>query len=251
MLGDRFLNSIGMLLLSPCKARSALAAAVLLLLALPASSAPSAPASPFTRLPETAALAAGDRARLVAGEVLAHLEPRRGPGPREGVGIGVVEAPPERVFRALADWGHWEEFMPFLERSAAAPQPDGSVLVDQALDLPAPLGERRFRVRGRARVEGSGAGRVWRLSWAALPGSGNLAAHRGSWALVELAPGRTLAVCRLLTDPGGVSAWAADRATSKSLPWVFDGLRQHVRRSRYDERPAGRDAGLPKRGPAG
>jgi hypothetical protein len=27
-----------------------------------------------------------------------------------------------------------------------------------------------------------------------------------------------------------------DRANRKNLPWIFDGLRQHVRRSRYDGR---------------
>lgn len=170
----------------------------------------------------------------MAGEVLAHLEESRGGGPREGVGIAVVEAGPERVFRALADWGHWEEFMPYLERSDASPRPDGSVLVAQVLNLPSPLGERRFTVRGSSRVDGTGAGRVWRLMWASVPGSGNIDSHRGSWALVQLAPGRTLAVCRLRTDPGGVPGWMADRATSKSLPWIFDGLRLQVRRSRYD-----------------
>jgi hypothetical protein len=124
--------------------------------------------------------------------------------------------------------------MPFLERSDAAPQPDGSVVVAQLLSLPAPLGDREFHVRGRTRVDGQGEDRVWRASWAHVPGTGNIAAHQGAWALVRLAPGRTLAVCRLRTDPGDGPDWAADRATSKSLPWIFNGLRLQARRSRYD-----------------
>src|SRR3954451_16407925 len=61
--------------------------------------------------------------------------------PREGVGRGVIEAPPERVFRALTDYGHWTEFMPFLQKSAAAsPQPDGSAEAAQVMKLPAPTG---------------------------------------------------------------------------------------------------------------
>lgn len=199
----------------------------------PPATAPPTP-SPFSLLPETAALGAGDRSGLLGGEVLVRFAARRGRGPREGIGLGVVEASPERVFAALADWGHWEEFMPFLERSDAAVQPDGSVLVSQLLALPPPLGERRFMVRGQAWVERDGTGRTWRAAWTRVPGSGNVAAHRGSWALVRLAPGRTLAVCRMLTDPGDTPAWAADRATGKSLPWIFKGLRLQVRRSRYD-----------------
>lgn len=158
-----------------------------------------------------------------------------GRGPREGIGRGVIDAPPERVYRALTDYAHWEEFMPFLEESDARAQADGSVLSRHRLDLPAPQGERRYEIRARHAAEEGPKGRVWRVSWASVPGSGNVAGHRGSWTLTAQGAGRTLAVLRLWTDPGGaVPAWAADRGTARMLPWVFHGLRQHVRRSRYD-----------------
>lgn len=154
-----------------------------------------------------------------------------GSGPKEGIGRGEIEAPPDRVFRALVDLDHWDEFMPFLEESDARPQPDGSVLSRQRLDLPAFLGERRYEIRARSRTDG----RTWRLEWSYVPGSGNVDAHRGSWELRELAPGRTLAVLHLYTDPGGaVPDRAMDRVIGRSLGWIFKGLRQHVRRSRYD-----------------
>lgn len=154
-----------------------------------------------------------------------------GSGPKEGIGRGEIEAPPERVFRALVDLDHWDEFMPFLESSDARPQPDGSVLSFQRLELPILIGERHYQIRARGRA----GGRTWRLEWSYVPGSGNVAAHRGSWELSEIAPGRTLAVLHLYTDPGGaVPDRAMDRATGKSLGWIFKGLRQHVRRSRYD-----------------
>jgi hypothetical protein len=42
-------------------------------------------------------------------------------------------------------------------------------------------------------------------------------------------------VLRLSTDPGGLTPhWAVDRGTAETLPWILHGLRQHVRRSRYD-----------------
>jgi polyketide cyclase/dehydrase/lipid transport protein len=160
-----------------------------------------------------------------------------GPGkPKEGVGRGVVEAPPERVFRALSDYVHWQEWMPFLASSDARPQRDGAVVSEHAMELPSPLGRRRYQVRFTQRGETApGGGRSWGIDWAFVKGTGNVADHRGSWRLTDLGGGRTLAVCRLYTDPGGFTPrWAMDRGTSQMLPWIFHGLRQQVRRSRYD-----------------
>jgi ribosome-associated toxin RatA of RatAB toxin-antitoxin module len=169
-----------------------------------------------------------------SGAVDVSLRPM-GPGrPQEGVGRGLVAAPPERVFRAVRDVEHWRELMPFLTASDAEPQGDGSILSAQRLDLPFPLGERHYSIRFRSRVERTPQGTVWRAEWSYVPGSGNLADLRGSWALTA-APGGTLAICRLWIDPGSFSSRLMDRATAKSLPWIFDGLRQHVRRSRYGD----------------
>jgi uncharacterized protein YndB with AHSA1/START domain len=154
--------------------------------------------------------------------------------PREGVGRGAIEAPPERVFRALADYAHWSEFMPFLLKSGAEGQPDGSVVGDHVMKLPAPGGERHYRVRFHQRIETGPTGKTWRIDWAYIPGSGNVAGHHGSWTLTALGPGRTLAVLRLYTDPGGLTPrWAVERGTAETIPWILHGLRQHVQRSRY------------------
>jgi hypothetical protein len=187
------------------------------------------PAVPAADIP------AADLRRLSAGEVLVTLRPTSDGGPREGIARGVIDAPPERVYRALTDWAHAEEWMPFVERSDATPQADGSVVSFQALDLPAPLGDRHYKIRARAGIT-EGKSRVWRTRWSYVPGSGNVEDHRGSWELTAFGNGRTLAICHLYTDPGGsVPAWMMDRATRKSLPWIFNGLRQQVRRSRYGE----------------
>ncbi len=187
------------------------------------------------RIALLALLLLGAAAPGEVGEVRVELRTVGAGRPKEGIGQGRVEAPPERVFRAIADVEHWHEFMPFLEASDAQRQKDGSVLSSQRLDLPFPLGRRSYRVRFHSRVERTAEGTIWRADWAYVPGSGNLRDHRGSWTLVAAGPGATLATCRLYTDPGGMApAGAMDRATGKSLAWIFDGLRQHVRRSRYD-----------------
>jgi len=169
------------------------------------------------------------------GTVWVEMAPAGAGKPREGIGRGVLAAPPERVWRALIDYAHWSEFMPFLARSDARPQPDGSVLSAHALSFPAPIGGRRYQVRLTQAIEERAEGKIWRIRWAYVAGSGNVADHRGSWQLTAFGTDRTLAVCRIYTDPGGFTPhWAMDRGTARMLPWIFDGLRQHVRRSRYD-----------------
>lgn len=170
------------------------------------------------------------------GEVRVSLGPERQDGPREGIGRGLIEASPERVFRALKDVEHWHEFMPFLEQSTARRRKDGSVESFQRLELPFPIGRRSYRVQVRDRVERTAGGTVWHVEWTYVPDSGNVDDHHGSWTLTAADNGATLATLRLFTDPGGfVPPRAMDRGTTETLPWIFHGLRQHVRRSRYDD----------------
>ena len=180
------------------------------------------------------ALSAADRERLERGEVVVSSRPVGRGGFEEVVGIGLIEVPPERVFRALVDHDHHDEWVPFVVRSDAAPQPDGSVRNAQVLDLPAPIGDRRYTLRATAAVETTPSGKVWRTAWTYVKGSGNVADHHGSWHLTAHGPGRTLATYRMYTDPGGaVPAWAMNRASRRSVPWIFGGLRLQVRRGRY------------------
>jgi len=202
-------------------------AKLLALLLLVAGSARAAPAAPPLPLAAGVRLSAAELARLAGGEGLVHFEG----APREGIGAGLVDFPPARVYAALADFAHWSEFMPFMRRSEARREPDGSFLCDQSLDLPG--GGRRYAVRAVARPAAGGADAAWRIAWSYVPGSGDIAAQRGSWTLLPYGGGRTLAVLRLVSDPGGASSWLAERATAKSIPWIFSGLRQHVGRGRY------------------
>jgi ribosome-associated toxin RatA of RatAB toxin-antitoxin module len=212
--------------LQPPFRRLAPLAFVLLLAASPSHAAgPAAPGS--------------EARRLAAGEVLISsrtVEPRK---PREGIGRGAIDFPPERVFRAISDLAHYQEFMPFVKRSEVLRTlADGTVLSRQRLQLPGPFGERYYTLSVRSRVEaqpGKKSARVWRTQWSYVRGSGNIADQRGSWTLEELSPGRTLATFRLYSDPGGLApAWMMEKALAETLPYIFDGLRQHVRRSRYD-----------------
>jgi uncharacterized protein YndB with AHSA1/START domain len=153
---------------------------------------------------------------------------------REEIVQGLLDAPPERIFRAVTDWEHYAEWMPFVARSQAQPPAGGAVVSFQAMKLPAPMGERHYRIRAVSSVAGEGAARRWQAGWAYVPGSGNVKDHHGTWTLAPAAGGKTTVVCRLFTDPGGaVPAWAMHRALAATLPYILDGLRQQVERSRY------------------
>jgi len=177
--------------------------------------------------------AAAETRRLVSGEVLVRLAERPGGGPAEGVGTGVIDAPPERVFAALTDFAHYQEWVPFVTRSDARPQADGAVLSAQWLELPALLGKRHYQIRAVSRVEMGKGGKVFVIRWTYVTGSGNVVDQRGSWTVTSFGEGRAIATCHLLTDPGDAPAWAMNRATAKTLPWIFQGLRQQILRDRY------------------
>ncbi len=188
------------------------------------------------QVPPTQIFSADQRERLDAGEVLVALEAVAGSGIREGVGTGVIEFPVERVFRAVADLEHWDEWVPFMTAADARALPGGEIESDQRLEFPALVGTREFRVRATAAPPAADGPRRWTVTWSSTPGSGNVAAHRGSWTLTEHGPGRTLATCRLFTDPGGVTpAWAMNGATEKMLRWTFKALRQQANRGRYQD----------------
>ncbi len=139
----------------------------------------------------------------------------------------------------MADVLHYEEFMPFLEASTAEPQPDGTILSRQRLDLPTFLGTRRLTARFRlARPTPT----TYSVTWASLPG-GEVRDQHGSFLLEPLGDKSrgTLVTCRFFLDPGGAAAFLVNPQTERSVGWILDGLRQHVRRGRYE---GGRVQGL-------
>jgi hypothetical protein len=199
--------------------------------AVPATGAPAAAAPP----PVPPAPSAAEAARLAAGEVLLDSRPAGSRSLSAEIGRGLVDAAPERVFAALTDFAHYDEWVPFVKKSDAHPQADGSVLSFQSLDLPFPLGTRYYQLRARTAVEGHGEQQVWRTWWSYVPGTGNVADHYGWWVLAPFKEGRTLATCLLFTDPGGSTpAWALHRGTAETVPYIFSGLRQQIHRARYD-----------------
>jgi polyketide cyclase/dehydrase/lipid transport protein len=218
-----------------------------LILALLATLAPSPAAAPGSEPPARTALPpqppplpdAAATARLGRGEVLLASRVVGPQGLAEETGVGVIDAPPSRVYAALADFAHYREWVPFVKVSDAAPQADGSVLSFQSLVLPFPLGKRYYKIHAHSEApsaaEAGTPAAVWRVWWTYVPKSGNVVDHYGWWVLQPFAGGRTLGTGLLYTDPGGGPAWALHRGTAETIPYIFSGLRQQIHRSRYDQ----------------
>jgi len=196
-------------------------------------------------LAESPLLDTADRRRLEARQPVVHMDP---PGPvAAGTGWRILDAPAERLYRAVADLGHYAEFFPFVLSSTVTADDGGRAVVQQRIDLPFPWPDRRFAATTEAGVETTAAGRSWRVSWNLVPGSGNVEASRGEWRLRELAPERTLVALHLVSDAGAVPTAVQRRALERTLPWALDGLRQQVNRCRYDVPVAATCAEAPPR----
>ncbi|HEX2254865.1 MAG TPA: SRPBCC family protein [Thermoanaerobaculia bacterium] len=167
------------------------------------------------------------RQRLAAGETLVKMAASGA----EGRAWRVLDAPPERVRRAVADLRHYAEFFPFVRLSQAWQAGDGRLLTRQVLDVPFPQGERVVTAEVEMTESAPGAP-VWTLRWESVADSEQQ--QRATWTVHPFAGGRTLVSIHLVTAAAGWTARLERRAVEQSLPWILDGLRQQVARCRYD-----------------
>jgi hypothetical protein len=155
--------------------------------------------------------------------------------------IGEIEAPPEAVYRVLADTDRYPETMAYVkEARLVAREADGTPHVYFRVDPPV-VSDRDYTLR--LVLAGPGAGRTtyqvaWTLSDRGPPprdGVVRVTLNTGGWRLEPLDGGRrTRATYHLLTDPGGsVPAFAANMANQKALPELFARLRTTARLPRY------------------
>lgn len=180
-----------------------------------------------------------ERVRLDRGETVVRMADHGRAA--EGRSWRVLSAPVDRVLRALRDYRHYHQFMPFMVASEPAGTVDGDPAFAIELDLDFPLRDRHYRIRvvDDRPLGGGGDGRG--IAWEMIPDSGNMRSHQGSWRVEPWPGGGTLVAIHTLSHTGGAVpvAWQQE-ALEESLPWVLDGLAQHLERCRYD-RPVPED----------
>jgi len=154
---------------------------------------------------------------------------------KEGIALGLVEAPPERVFRVVTDNARFAEFMPYVEVSTVETLPDGGLVNRQRLDLPWPVSDREYKILLLNEAAAAADPPRWQSSWTHVKGFGNIEESRGAWRVFACGDG-ALVEYQVYTDPGGrIPAYFKNVATRRSLERLIEAVRGRVRDPIYDE----------------
>ena len=169
---------------------------------------------------------AGHEDAIVGGEVLIKLTDFPGSAAKEGCVLGYIPASPDAVMAVLRRAGDYDQYMPRVSKSDAAPGEGGVILNTQEVDLPWPIGDRHFTVR---LVEERSKDGGYSFKFDYVKGSGNVEDTRGYWTIEPWNGGSRVSYV-LWTDPGGaIPKWALNRVSRRTLPEVVVALRERVR----------------------
>lgn len=195
--------------------------------------------------------------RLKEGEIIKWLDNIKGTEVKKGVAIGIVNAPPERVWKVIHENNDFTHFMPrMLESILISPSvlPEAeSLKFDHDTGDPKQLISllKKHRVPGFTgttgyffavlsvpwpatnrwyilKLEDVVTSDRWFQHWSMV--MGNLKTNDGSWELTPLDNGRTLATYTVFADPGGlIPDWIINLGTTQTLPDVIRSLRKRVK----------------------
>jgi carbon monoxide dehydrogenase subunit G len=207
-------------------------------------------------------LGADYSSRLASGQIITHVSQVPGSAAaRRGEAIGVVDAPPEKVWQVVIDANNFEHFLPRMIRSKLVrseelktilqARPNKASEVESLLGLtppdisqfrlpggkytgyfyghvevPWPVGNRWYIVKVLW-DESQAARHIYTSSWSFVIGS--LRENKGEWKVEPFGDNRTLLTYRVVTDPGGFAPkFLVNSFTKKTLPQVISGVRRRV-----------------------
>ena len=178
--------------------------------------------------PAPPALAEEERTRLDAGEVVVRDLPPTDP---DGIGVllvGVVEAPPDRVWAVMADCDEQDEFIPRVRYAAVRDRDGDSHTCDLVVDLPLPMSDLRTATRHQVRRLPDGG---YQRRWYLLPGDWDYLRNSGSWTVHPYQDGRrSLLVGRMdLLLKSMIPLWILHAGQIRQAPETFGAIRERVR----------------------
>jgi hypothetical protein len=208
--------------------------------------------------------------RLAAGEIIVSTKEVPGESRKCAEMVGVIDAPPEVVWQVINDVNNFKNFMPRTHSSmAVAPEniplilqkrparaeevekllgpipadpasyriPGGryTVYFYSNLELPWPCHNRWYIIKGE-KDETRAAGHYYHSSWSLV--TGNLKENSGEWLLEPFGPGKTKAVYRLCTDPGGaIPKFLVKEGTFTTMPQIIKAVRKRAAGLLASKRP--------------
>lgn len=152
---------------------------------------------------------------------------------------GMIDAPPAAVWKALRDYDHYTQTMPYTEKAQiVAKQDDGKVLWFYSV-INAPMVSRRdYVIKISDDTDYKNGKGEMKVSWTAASDKGpppqdgivRVTINDGYWDLQPVANGaKTYATYYLYTDPGGsVPKWIVNKANGTAVPNVFRAIKKVV-----------------------
>lgn len=182
---------------------------------------------------ESPDLTAEQRSRLDRGDVIVLAA-----SPTDGKGfayrsLGVVDAPPVRVWPVVSDCGRFDEFMPRMVRSdqfdEQLDKQGASYVCEIEIELPFPLSNRINAARSFLEELPGG---IFRRYWSLVPGDWDWHRNDGSWTLWpwDEPRGRTLLEYKMdVWLKTRLPNFVLEAAQSIQAPATFDAIRARVR----------------------
>jgi hypothetical protein len=150
--------------------------------------------------------------------------------------VGLINAPPEKVWAAIRDYAHYRDTMPYTRESRVVSQEDGGKVVYFYSVVNAPLvSDRDYVIRIVDESDWHDGQGYFKASWKAAEGGPPPVAGRvrvvvndGYWVLLPQEGGKkTLATYYVYTDPGGsLPKFIANKANGTAVPNVFKSIRK-------------------------
>jgi hypothetical protein len=171
--------------------------------------------------------------------VTVYARERKETGMQELRAEGVIDAPPEKVWKVLREYDLYAKRMPYVEEVRTVGKERGGKVTYVYTILAMPLLNRRDYVLRLVDESRWSKGRGFlKISWSVdnsrapqkPPDVVRMALNEGSWLLEPLAGGRsTRVVYSLHCDPGGgLPRWMANMGNGTAVPEVFAALRRNA-----------------------
>jgi ribosome-associated toxin RatA of RatAB toxin-antitoxin module len=160
--------------------------------------------------------------RIANGETVTWVEDSGQPL-KTCVAIGIIDVPPEKVYRAMTDFANYPQVFRVLRTSKIVRQSGNDVDVAYTMQPPWPLTERRLT--NRTTLNPGGRAISYRLL------EGNVKVYEGQMIAAPWGKNKTRFSYRTRIDPGIplLPAWAITWGTRTSLPGVVRDLGNYAR----------------------
>lgn len=152
--------------------------------------------------------------------------------------IGLIDAPPQEVWKIIRDYDNYKKTMPYTEESRVLAREDGDKVIYFYSVVNAPLVDKRdYTIRLVDESDWKDGKGYLLVRWTASDKGPppredfiRVKLNNGYWKLEPRDGGqRTFATYYVHTDPGGsIPRWIANRANTTAVPNVFLAIRKAV-----------------------